>query len=58
VRVRIPDAGRIDAVPGGPDQFVFGEALRQAREAGIPQPLLGPQAPGSEAAGGGERRAA
>ncbi len=58
VRVRVPDLRGVEAVPGGAHQLVLGEAARQAREAGIPQSLLGPEAPGGEAAGGGERRAA
>jgi hypothetical protein len=58
VRVRVPEARWVDAVPGGPDELVLGEVARKRRAAGIPQPLLGPEAPGGEPAGGGERRAA
>jgi hypothetical protein len=58
VRVRVPDLRGIDAVPGGPDEFVLGEVARKRRAAGIPQPLLGPPAPGGDATRGGERRAA
>jgi hypothetical protein len=58
VRVRVPDLRGVEPSPGVPDQLVFGEAARQAREAGIPQALLRPQAPGGKAAGGGERRTA
>jgi hypothetical protein len=57
--MRVPHLRGIDAFPGASDQFVLGEAARQAREAGIPPSLLGPQAPGGDAGrGGGERRAA
>ena len=34
-------------------QLVLGEAARQAREAGIPEALRGPQAPGGERADSG-----
>jgi hypothetical protein len=58
VRMRVPQLRGVDPVPGRLDQLVLGEAARQARKAGIPQPLLGPPAPGGERAGAGERRAA
>jgi hypothetical protein len=57
VRVRVPDLRGVEPFPGSPDQLVFGEAAGQAREAGIPQALFRPKAPGGKAAGG-ERRAA
>jgi hypothetical protein len=54
----IPDALRIEAFPGGADQFVPGKLPRQAGTAGIPESLLGPEFPGRERAGAGERGAA
>jgi hypothetical protein len=57
MRMRVPDLRGIEAFPGGPDQFVLGEAARQVREAGIPYSLLGPQAVGRES-GRSKRRAA
>jgi hypothetical protein len=45
MRVRIPDLRGIEPIPRRAHQLVLGKALRQPREAGIPQPLLGPEAP-------------
>ncbi len=58
MRVRIPDARRVEAFPGGLYEFVLEKTPRQANEAGIPDTLLGPEFPGRQRARTGERRAA
>ncbi|HWI36931.1 MAG TPA: hypothetical protein VNU64_10825 [Burkholderiales bacterium] len=49
----VPDLRSVEAVPGGGDELVVGEMARQRGEAGIPEALLRPEAPGGDAAGGG-----
>jgi len=51
MRVAVPDLGGIDAVPGGVDQRMIGEARRQCRATGIPEALVWPITPGSDAGG-------
>ena len=55
--MRVPDFGRVDAFPGGLDEFVPCEVRRQAREAGIPESLLGPETPEREGRGAGDASA-
>jgi hypothetical protein len=54
VRMAVPDLARIEALPGGADQLVPGEARRQPGEARIPEALLGPGAARRRAAERGE----
>ncbi|MDW8467957.1 MAG: hypothetical protein RML56_02005 [Burkholderiales bacterium] len=58
VRVRIPDGARIEPLPGRLDELVLGKPLRQGREAAVPEPFIGPEAPSGERTGGCRRRAA
>jgi len=58
VGVRIPDARRIETLPGDLDEFVLEKAPRQDGQAGIPEALLGPEFPRSQCSGAGNGRAA
>jgi hypothetical protein len=57
MRVGVPHPGGVDALPGPAHELVIGEAVRQAREARIPQPLLGPVPPGDGPGRRGAERA-
>jgi len=57
MRVAVPDLRCIDAIPGGVDQRMIGEARRKRRATGIPEALLGPCAPGRKAGEAGSGRA-
>jgi len=49
----VPHLRGIQSVPRGGDELVVGEVARQRRQAGIPEPLLGPDAPAGDAGSGG-----
>src|SRR5882672_1355165 len=54
MRVAVPDLRRVEALPGTLHQLVRGEPRRQGREAGVPQPLVRPEAPRGKRADAGE----
>jgi hypothetical protein len=58
MRVRIPDALRVEPIPGCLYQFVPGERRRQTDAAGIPEALLRPESPRRKRGGAGERGSA
>ena len=53
VGVAVPYFARIETVPGGGDELVACEVRGECRSTGIPEALLGPQAPCADAGGRG-----